>query len=358
MPATNQDPLQRSPQEPDPLGFLAVDGFIGGLVQARALRSAFELGLVDHLLAHGGTGFEALAHTLGIDRQGLRLLIDLLRAGGVLVEDARRVRLAAEFRRVLAWRDLLETKLDFAGLAMNDFADQFTGIVRLGPGHAPKGRLLELFDYRRCLDSNGDIDSWRRTRAWMRLTSTLTRYEAGACMALHDFSGYRRMLDVGGNSGEFALQACRRHPQLQATVMDLPLVCEIGLAHVLPTPEHPRIGFVPGDARRDALPEGHDLVSFKSMLHDWPDEDAKNFMARAVNALQPGGTLLIFERGPMGMSQGVPGFGTLPVLLFFRSYRPAQFYIAHLTALGLQDVSVQQLQLDTPFFLVTGRKAS
>jgi len=32
----------------------------------------------------------------------------------------------------------------------------------------------------------------------MRLTSTLTRYEAAACMELHDFSGYRRMLDIGG----------------------------------------------------------------------------------------------------------------------------------------------------------------
>ena len=42
-----------------------------------------------------------------------------------------------------------------------------------------------------------------------------------------DLAGRRRMLDVGGNSGEFLLQVCRRNPELQGTVIDLPLVCDV-----------------------------------------------------------------------------------------------------------------------------------
>src|SRR5262249_53623999 len=147
--------------------------------------------------------------------------------------------------------------------------------------------------YRRALKPSRE--NYEQVRAWMRITSTLTRYEARAGMRLHDFSGYRRVLDIGGNSGEFLLQLCRRHPELTGTVLDLPLVCEVGMEHLLAEPEGSRIGFIKADVRTDPLPSGHDLISFKSMLHDWPAEEADRFLAKAVQALPSGGALLIFE---------------------------------------------------------------
>jgi SAM-dependent methyltransferase len=345
--------VQPQEQRPSPdLAFLGVDAFLRTLVDARALKTAFELGLVDHLRVHRGASFEAVGRALAIDRAGLRLLVDLLVANGVLGEKALRLRLTPRFEAALAFRDLLETKLDFAGLALGDFADHFTGMVRDPADKASRGRLLDLFDYRRALDPTPG--NYARTRTWMRLTSSLTRHEAQVAWDLHDLSPHERMLDVGGNSGEFALQACRRHAGLQATVFDLPLVCEIGLEHVLPEPEGSRIAFRAGDVRREPLPPGHDLVTFKSMLHDWPEEDAGRFLEKAVDALAPGGTLLVFERS--GLGSGSPAFSLLPILLFFRAYRGPEGYTARLRALGMEDIRVQQLALDTPFFLLTARK--
>jgi SAM-dependent methyltransferase len=342
-----------APGQDADLAFLGVDRFLQTLVDARALRTAFELGVIDYLSQNRGASFDALAKALEIDRTGLRLLVDLLATGGVLDEKERRLRLSTAFLQALDCRDLLETKLDFAGIAMNDFADHFTEMVRTNTNQLSKGLLFDLFDYRRCFEAT--TENWQRTRAWMRLTSTLTRYEARTALRLHDFGSHRRMLDVGGNSGEFVLQACRQHPGIRGTVFDLPLVCEIGLEHVLAAPEHARIGFVPGDLRRDMLPAGHDLVTFKSILHDWPQEDADAFLAKAVRALEPGGTLLIFERAPLD-AHARPPFAMLPILLFFRSYRPHTAYTGRLAALGMQDIGVQFVQLDTPFFLVTARK--
>src|SRR6267378_1789217 len=105
----------------------------------------------------------------------------------------------------------------------------------------------------------------------MRITTSLTRYEARACLRHHDFGRYARMLDIGGNSGEFALEICKAHPSVQATVVDLPVVCDIGREHVRREPEATRITFVEANALEDRLPEGFDVVTFKSMLHDWPD---------------------------------------------------------------------------------------
>lgn len=335
------------------LGFLAVDTFIGTLVAARALKTAFELRLVDHL-AGGGVGSEAaLVRAMDVDAQGLKFLLALLDANGVTERRRGAVALTEAFSDVLRYRDLLEAKLDFAGALINDYADGFTDLVRGPERFAGSSRLYELFDYRRCLVDT--FDNWQRTRGWMRLTTALTRYEARALLQLYDASGHRKLLDVGGNSGELALQACRRNPQLQATVADLPLVCDIGLEHVLGEPEHPRIRFLPRDVRTDPLPAGHDAICFKSMLHDWPESDALGFLDKAATAVEPGGTLVIFERGPL-QPKTTPPFSALPVMLFFRSYRPPTVYMRHLEALGLHDVQRQDITLDSVFHLVTARR--
>lgn len=336
--------------------YLCVDRFLRTVIDARSLKTAFEIGLVDFLVQRGSSPLPLLQQATGTDARGLAMLLALLGQAGVLVQRLGDVSLQPAFTQALRFRDLLETKLDFAGFLLDDFADHFTALVRDPQRFVAQGRLFELFDYRLALGSS--FEGWQRTRAWMRLTSTLTRYEARALMALHDFGAHRRVLDVGGNSGEFMLQLCRRHPALRATVFDLPLVCEIGLEHLLPEPEAARIAFRAGDLRSDPLPGGHDLISFKSVLHDWPQDDADRFLASAVQALEPGGTLLIAERGPVEQFDRPPGFGDLPVLLFFRSYRPPDAYLARLAQLGLQDLRCQTLMLDTPFFTITGRKAA
>ena len=338
-----------------PLDYLRVDRYLASVIDARALKTAFEIGLIDHLVQRGSSPASLLCKATGADERGLDFLLALLQAGGVVQSLHGDVSLQAEFRAVLRYRDLLETKLDFAGLLLDDFADHFTSLVCDPQRFVGQARLFELFDYRRALTPS--FENHQRTQAWMRLTSTLTRYEAQALMTLLDLGAARRMLDVGGNSGEFVLQLCRRHAGLQATVFDLPLVCEIGLAHLLSEPESSRIGFRPGDLRSDPLPRGHDLISFKSMLHDWPQEEVDRFLATAVQALEPGGTLMIFERGPIDAAARPPTFADLPVLLFFRSYRDPAAYQQTLARLGLVDIDCRTLELDTPFFLVTGRKA-
>jgi SAM-dependent methyltransferase len=350
--APDTEAADRAVPAPD---YLCVDRYLRNVVDARSLKTAFEIGLIDFLVQRGSSPLAQLQQATATDARGLAMLLALLGQAGVLTQRLGDVSLQPGFVAALRFRDLLETKLDFAGFLLDDFADHFTALVRDPQRFVAQGRLFELFDYRLALGRS--FEGWKRTRAWMRLTSTLTRYEARALMAMHDFGAHRRALDVGGNSGEFMLQLCRRHPALHATVFDLPMVCDIGLEHLLTEPEAARIAFVAGDLRSDALPLGHDLISFKSMLHDWPQDDADRFLASAVQALAPGGTLLIAERGPVEQLDRPAGFGDLPVLLFFRSYRSPDAYLARLAQLGLHDLRCQTLQLDTPFTIVTGRKA-
>ncbi len=152
--------------------YLVVDEFLKTIVDARALKTAFELGLIDRLMQSrsGGSAY-ALGRAIGADAGGMRLLLDLLSAAGVVEERSGDVRLQPRFRNAMRFRDLMECKLDFVGFVLNDFADLFTALVRTPAGFMEQARLFQLFDYRRSLEYTPE--NYRRNRIWMRITSRL-----------------------------------------------------------------------------------------------------------------------------------------------------------------------------------------
>lgn len=329
---------------------------MGGLVESRALATALELGLIDLLQNDGETALGGLETKLGLEAKGLRLLTDLLAANGVVVRSGDKIALSPAFRVALNYRDLLETKLDFANFALPDFHELFTELLGRPGEFMRRSRVFDLFRYDRCLEPSAE--NYEMTKRWMRFTTCLTKYEAEACLAAHDFGGYRRMLDIGGNSGEFVLRICKTYPEITGTIFDLPLVCEVGREHVASEPEAGRIRFVEGDARKVPLPEDHDLISFKSFLHDWPEADARELIVKASQALSPGGTMLIYERGPVEVGDTTPPYSSIPTILFFQFYRSADLYTEQLAALGFRSIEVQRVELEVPFHLIVAKNAS
>jgi SAM-dependent methyltransferase len=325
------------------------------ILSARALATGLETGLVDSLLKEPATSPENLARRLGLDEKGLALLLGLLEKNRVLRRRGPGVELTEAFRRALDFRDLLQLKLSTARFGAHDLLEHFTDMIRQPRQSIGKLEFCRLFDYQKGLHDTPDNYRW--TKRWMRITSGLTRYEAPVCMKYHDFGRYSRVLDIGGNSGEFLLQLCLRHPRLTGTVFDLPVVCRVGREHVAGRPEAGRISFIEGDALNDRLPSGADLVSFKSMLHDWPDEQARRLLKNASEALRPGGTLLIFERAPLDPAHGPMPFSIIPFLLFFGAFRTSTVYVDELRSQGFTAVETQRIQLEMPFHLITAMKS-
>lgn len=336
------------------LDYLRAEEFMADAAKGRALSSAFELGLIDCLAAAGAAPISTLRAKLGGDEKGLRMLLRLLRANKVIEQENDLVRLTSPFCAALPYRDYIEMKLAFTDLVLHDFGDSFTLLVSAPAAFQSRARLFHLFSYEGCFRDSAE--SREAARRWMRITTCLTRYEAPACLDRQDFSVHRRMLDIGGNSGEFARQVCMRHPQISTVVMDLPVVCRVGAEHMEGKPEASRVRFLEGNALVDPIPRGFDLITFKSMLHDWPEQETMRFLSRAVEALEPGGVVLIFERSPLEDDERDLSFSALPFLLFFRSFRNSSWYESQLKALGLADVATTTLRLDTTFHIVTGRK--
>ncbi|MBL7259833.1 methyltransferase [Paractinoplanes lichenicola] len=182
----------------------------------------------------------------------------------------------------------------------------------------------------------------------MYSTSIFTAQALGRAI---DLSGRRRLLDVGGGSGAYPIELCRLLPELSATVLDLPHVCEIAQVNIERADLSGRIGTRPGNFLTDAqLPDGHDVVLFSMILHDWDEPTNQELLTKAYAALPPGGLVVISElllnadrTGPapaalMGLNMLVETEGG-------RNYSDAE-YAQWLTRAGFTDV--RTVHFDAP----------
>ena len=328
--------------------YLCVEPFLRDFVLAQAIGAALDAGLFD-LLAQAPVPAGELAQRIGADPRAFAVLSKLLRAGRVVEERAGAIALTAGFAQALEFRELIRTRIDFARIVAPDLTMRMGAFLASPDDFMHGSALFELFDYDRAL---GDRPEDREaTRRWVRFTTELTRHEAPVLLESGVSRGRSHLLDIGGNSGEFARQACEHEPGLRATVADLPGVCAIGREHVAASPAAARIEFVARDALRHPLPRV-DWVNFKSMLHDWPDEAAAILLRRAFDCLLPGGQLSIFERCEPVVREGLLGYTFAPMVLFLHTFRPVGWYLRELSAIGFVDLRAESVELDSTFCLV------
>lgn len=328
------------------------DAFLEGFIGTRALSFALSTGLIDRL-ADGPASVEALASAAQVDPAGLSLLADLLAGAGVLTREGRALALTPRFRAALPRRAAMEAKLAFLDLAARDVEDHFAALLFDPKAYVGAGRVFSLFRYDRAVEPTAA--NLAHTRRWVDYVSALTEHEAEVVAPHLDLSARKRLLDVGGNSGAFAAALCRHNPALEATVLDLPVVCRIGSERMAGRPEAARIRFQAGDARHDPWPEGYDVISFKSVLHDWPEADALDLLARAADTLPSGGLLAVFERGPFEGTRPQP-FSAVANLVFAPFYRAPEIYLAALERLGFAGIAVRPIEIEMTFHLITAVK--
>jgi precorrin-6B methylase 2 len=116
-----------------------------------------------------------------------------------------------------------------------------------------------------------------------------------AVAAAFDFLPYAHLLDVGGGSGAYCIEAARRYPHLRATVFDLPAALEIAREKIAEAAFADRITTHPGDFFTEALPKGADVVLLSMILHDWTPEKNRVILTRCFDALPSGGAVIVSE---------------------------------------------------------------
>ena len=105
----------------------------------------------------------------------------------------------------------------------------------------------------------------------------------------------RKLLDVGGGSGVYAIAVARAFPETRATVLEASPVDRIARRTIAAAGLGGRIDVVTADMFTDPWPADHDTHLFSNVLHDWNEADCRRLLANSVTALPHGGRLLIHD---------------------------------------------------------------
>jgi hypothetical protein len=115
-----------------------------------------------------------------------------------------------------------------------------------------------------------------------------------AIVAAYDFSGLRKIVDVGGGHGALLALILDRYPETTGVLFDAPEV----VAHTGGALErHVTLGSaekVAGDFFQ-ALPPDGDAYLLKYIIHDWDDDHAISILRNCGAAMAPNGKVLIIE---------------------------------------------------------------
>jgi SAM-dependent methyltransferase len=138
-----------------------------------------------------------------------------------------------------------------------------------------------------------------RGDAWLKPFIAAMHYRAAqqapAVAALLGLEGVRRVLDVGGGSGAFAMAFAKRQPGLAAVVFDLPNVLPLTRAYVDEAGLAGRVTTAVGDYLVDPLPQGFDLVFLSAVVHSNSPEQNAALLRSCAAALNPGGRVAVAD---------------------------------------------------------------
>lgn len=252
----------------------------GGYWSTCALHAAVKLDVFTPL-ASAPASAAALAADRGCDARGLAMLLDAVAAMGLL-EKKRTEYQASGF----AAKFLCRTSPDYLGHIIMHHHHLVAGWSQLDEavktGHPVRQRV-----------SHEDQEATRES--FLMGMFNLAMLIAPKIVPQIDLQGRRRLLDIGGGPGTYAIHFCKEHPQLDAVICDLPTTRSFAQETVARFDLSDRIGFVAVDFEEEALPEGFDVAWLSHVLHGIGPEACVKLLKKTATALEPGGLILIQE---------------------------------------------------------------
>ncbi|WP_183354762.1 methyltransferase [Geomonas silvestris] len=173
-----------------------------------------------------------------------------------------------------------------------------------------------------------------------------------------DLAGRRRLLDLGGGPGTYAIHFCQENPGLSAVVCDLPTTREFAEQTVERFGLAGRISFVSRDFETEELPTGFDAAWLSHILHSMGPEGCAALLGKAMRSLEPGGLILVQEF-VLDDTKNAPLFPALFSLNMLVGTAQGQSYseselVAMLEAAGAREVRRIPLQLPNGSGIIAG----
>lgn len=231
---------------PDPIMKIAM-----GFMAAKHLFAASEIGLFE-ALADGPATLDEIAKKTGVPARTVGIAVAAMVSLGLIEQEAGRYRNSAAVAAFLAGKPGpdLRPMLRFWDTISYPTWQKLAEALRTGQGQAQFGKFNSS-----------------QQQIFSAGVEAFSAPVAAALAAAYDFSGHRKLLDVGGGTGSFLLAVLRKYPALRGTLFELPGACEVARRRFAKEAEATRIDVVEGDIFKTALPGDHDAVLVANVIH-------------------------------------------------------------------------------------------
>jgi hypothetical protein len=306
-----------------------------GHVEARIVQVAVELGVFD---AIGNQAMDAgsIASSLGTERRATTLFLNALTGLRLLEKTGDRFALTP----VTAKHLVRGSPRYLGGMILFDASlwncwEQLSKAIRSGaPVRAPN-----MYQ-----DDPGEIETF--IEGMDSLVNA--RGDAEVVAKVLDWHEVTELLDVGSGPATYPIYLSRQHPQLRATIFDLPGTLSITDRHVREAGMIERIRLIAGDYRKNPIPGRYDIVFLSNVIHGEGEPDNQALIHKLAANLKAGGRLVVKDH-ILDDHRTTPPVGAIFSLLMLLTTASGRCYSFSEIQFWMEQAGLSQVQqIDLP----------
>jgi len=264
-----------------------------GPVMFQAARALVKLGILELVSKSGASGITSLdiAVQLKLSEYGTEVLLDAgLSIGIVMMQDEKYILTKTGF---FVLNDSLTTvNMDF----VHDVCYQpFFFLEESVKSGKPEG--LKVFGDWKTIYPGLQFLPEKAKKSWFGFDhyySDIAFFEIIPMIAKDQPS---KLMDVGGNTGKFAIQCVNQIPGLNVTIVDLPDTLKAAEKNIRENGMSEKIHFFPADMldHENDLPAGFDAIWMSQFLDCFSEEQIHSILTRALKSMNEHSSLYILE---------------------------------------------------------------
>ncbi len=279
----------------------------------QASRSLRTLGILEAIDANGGLTQEQLVAKLGLSRYGVRVLLEaglgiglvtckddvyrLTTTGWYILKDGMTIA-NMDFSHDVCYQGMftldesIRTGKPEGLRVFGDWSTVYQGLAQLAP-HVQKSWFA--------------FDHYYSDDAYPLVIPMLARYHP------------RSVLDIGGNTGKFALQLLRADPDVRMGIVDLPHVARVAEKTLRDNGFADRVTFHPADMLDPAheLPRNFGAIWMSQFLDCFSESEIVAILTKVRNALDDDAHAFILEPFWNRQRREVSAFAMQMISLYF-----------------------------------------
>ena len=251
-----------------------------GFWASQALLTAVDLRVFSALFGGAKTAAE-LANELSVDTAALEALLDANCALGFLLRHGERYR-NAEVSNAFLVEDSPGSYVDLVRFMRQPLFGIWQSLeetVKKGESPVPPSQMDSTEVQLARAFHNGAYATMMRVAEILDL----------------EFSGYSKMIEVGGHSGAGSLCLARRYPHLQAVILDRPPFQALAEEFIQVTKLEDRVRFQAGNPDEGSPGADADLVLLPHVLSRRARPALPGILQAVQQSLRPGGALIVTE---------------------------------------------------------------